>query len=151
MTFECYKGGKNSMTALKVLVCVDGSEEAKKAAQLSGRFAKLTRSDLMLVHVLEDLVSYEEVPNAPLYQERKKEGEEILKEARKIVESEGASCITRLIVGPVASEIVRLAEKEDCDAICAGTRGKTGIKRMLLGSVADRIIRYAHCPVTVIR
>ena len=38
------------MTALKTLACVDGSEEARKAARLSGRFAKLTLCDLMLVH-----------------------------------------------------------------------------------------------------
>ena len=67
------------------------------------------------------------------------------------MESGGASYTTPLIVGPAASEIVRFAEKERCDAICTGTRGKTGIKRMLVGSVADKIIRYAHCPVTVIR
>ena len=85
------------MSALKILVCVDGSEEARKAARLSGRFAKLTLSDLMLVHVLDDLVSYEDVPDTPIYRKRKKEGEDILKEAREIVESEGASCATRLI------------------------------------------------------
>jgi len=139
------------MNDFKILVCVDGSDEARKAARLSGKFAKLTRSELVLVHVLDDLVSYEEAPNTPVYRERKKKGEDILKEAMEIVKSEGASCTTRLIVGPVASEIVRLAGKEGFDAICTGTRGKAGITRMLLGSEADKIIRYAHCPVTVIR
>ncbi len=139
------------MAIMKVLTCVDGSEESKKAAQMTGRFAKMTWAKLILVHILDDLVSYEKIPDTPIYQERKKEGEAILEEAKKIVEKEEAPCETRLMVGPVASELVLLAEKEDCDIICVGTRGRTGIKRMLLGSVADRVIRYAHCPVTVVR
>jgi nucleotide-binding universal stress UspA family protein len=139
------------MSEFKILVCVDGSDEALKAARLSANFARLTRSELTLLHVLDDAASHGEVPDNPIYRERKKAGENILAEARKIVESEGVSCATRLIVGPIALEIVRLAEREGYTMIYTGTRGKSGFKRMLVGSVADKIIRYAHCPVTVIR
>ena len=54
-------------------------------------------------------------------------------------------------MGPVAAEIVRIAEEEGFTSIFMGSRGNRGLKRMLLGSVADDVIRHAHCPVTVIR
>ena len=139
------------MNNLKILECVDGSRESVKGARLCGKFAKMSGSNLILAHVLEDQVSYEEVPDTDIYRERKKEGEAILTQAMEIVEAEGGSCVTRLLVGSVAGSIVMLAEKEACDIICTGTRGQSGITRMLVGSVANQIIRYAHCPVTVVR
>ena len=139
------------MKQLKILTCVDGSEESKKAISLSGKFVNITGASLLLVHVLDDLVSYAEVPDTAIYKERKEAGLKLLKESEKLVKAEEAACTTKLVVGPVAPEIVRLAEKENINVICIGTRGKTGLKRMLVGSVADRVIRYAHCPVTVVR
>jgi nucleotide-binding universal stress UspA family protein len=37
------------------------------------------------------------------------------------------------------------------DLIIVGTQGKTGLKRVLMGSVAEQTIRYAPCPVLVVR
>ena len=47
--------------------------------------------------------------------------------------------------------IVDFAEKENCDVIVIGTRGRTGFKRLLLGSVANGVVQHAHCPVLLIR
>jgi nucleotide-binding universal stress UspA family protein len=51
----------------------------------------------------------------------------------------------------VASEIVDYADKLDADLIIAGTRGRSGLKRILLGSVASEILRYADCPVLIVK
>jgi nucleotide-binding universal stress UspA family protein len=32
-----------------------------------------------------------------------------------------------------------------------GTLGRTGVSKILLGSVAEKVVRYAQCPVMVIR
>jgi nucleotide-binding universal stress UspA family protein len=32
-----------------------------------------------------------------------------------------------------------------------GSRGRGGIRRALMGSVSDAVVRYAHCPVLVVR
>ena len=75
----------------------------------------------------------------------------MLESARQEVTAEGADCRVRAALGPVADQIVNIAQREGCDVICVGTRGMTGLKRVLLGSVADRVIRHAHCPVVVVR
>ena len=51
----------------------------------------------------------------------------------------------------VASEIVDYADKLDVDLIIVGTRGRSGLKRMLLGSVASEVVKYADCPILIIK
>ncbi|MCD6353592.1 MAG: universal stress protein, partial [Proteobacteria bacterium] len=90
-------------------------------------------------------------PQTPLYHRREEKAQELLEKAKSTLKSYNIECNTRLAVGPVSEEIVRVAEEENFDVIFMGSRGKGGLKRMLLGSVADRVIRHAHCSVTVIR
>ncbi len=60
-------------------------------------------------------------------------------------------CKTILAAGPVAEEIVRIAEENDIDYFFMGHRGHRVLKLILLGSVADDVSKYAHCAVTIIR
>lgn len=50
-----------------------------------------------------------------------------------------------------ASTIVDYAEEKNVDLLVIGSRGRTGIKKMLLGSIANEVVKYAHCPVMVVR
>lgn len=50
-----------------------------------------------------------------------------------------------------ASTIVGYAETNNVDLLVIGSRGKTGIKKMLVGSTANEVVKYAHCPVMVVR
>ena len=56
-----------------------------------------------------------------------------------------------MTIGPIAAEVLRVAEEGKYNGIWIGSRGYGGIKRMLLGSVADNVIRHAHCSVVVVR
>jgi nucleotide-binding universal stress UspA family protein len=48
-------------------------------------------------------------------------------------------------------EICRLARDRSIDLIVTSTRGITGLKHLALGSTAERVVRYAPCPVLVVR
>lgn len=54
-------------------------------------------------------------------------------------------------VGKVADEIVQLAIEIGADLVVVGTHGRKGFERFLVGSVAERVVRYAPCPVLVVR
>jgi len=54
-------------------------------------------------------------------------------------------------VNSVVKEIVEYAEKQDVDLIVIGTRGMSGLKRILLGSTSSGVVKYAHCPVLVVK
>lgn len=140
--------GKN---VIKVLAAVDGSPTAEIVLKHCGRYAQLSGCDLTLIHVLEDIVPLKTLPDTPLYRERNQEGDKILNQAKKSLANHGVDCKTILAAGPVAAEIVRIAEEHQVDYIFMGHRGLRGLKRMLLGSVADDVSKYAHCAVTIIR
>ena len=46
---------------------------------------------------------------------------------------------------------MRLAEELDAGLTVVGSRGLGGVRRALIGSVSDSVVRYAHCPVLVVR
>jgi nucleotide-binding universal stress UspA family protein len=137
--------------SIKVLAAIDGSPMSETVLKHCGRYVQISGCDLTLIHVLEDVIPFKTIPDTPLYQERKQEGFKILEDARKTLESHGVTCKTILAAGPVAAEIVRIAEENQVDYIFMGHRGLRGLKRMLLGSVADDVSKYAHCAVTIIR
>jgi nucleotide-binding universal stress UspA family protein len=51
----------------------------------------------------------------------------------------------------VEAAIVEYAESEGVDLIVIGTRGNSGIKNMLIGSIASGVVKYATCPVMVVK
>jgi len=136
---------------IKVLAAIDGSPMSETVLKHCGRYAQLSGCDLTLIHVLEDVIPFKTLPDTPLYRERKQEGYKILDGAQKTLKDHGVDCKTILAAGPVAEEIVRIAEENQVDYIFMGHRGHRGLKRMLLGSVADDVSKYAHCAVTIIR
>lgn len=56
-----------------------------------------------------------------------------------------------IAIGDPSSEIIDYAQTHEADLIVMPSHGRTGISRFLLGSVAERVVRYAHCPVLVLR
>ena len=58
------------------------------------------------------------------------------------------SCI---LVGLPNTTIRHVAEQENADLIVMGSHGRTGLSHVLLGSVAENTVRYAPCPVLVVR
>jgi len=136
---------------LKVLVAIDGSETSDLAVKKAGEILQTSAADITLLSVLEDIATYKKIPDTPLYKEKKKAALELLEKSKNILKQYLFDCKTKMAIGPVAAEIVRIAEEEGFDSIYMGSRGNRGVKRLLLGSVADEVIRYAHCPVTIVR
>ncbi len=53
--------------------------------------------------------------------------------------------------GDAASEIVRVSKERAVDMIVISSHGRTGFGRMLFGSTAESVVRYAPCPVLVVK
>jgi nucleotide-binding universal stress UspA family protein len=50
-----------------------------------------------------------------------------------------------------AAIIARQAKRLRASMIVMGSHGRTGLQRLLLGSVAERTLRYANCPVLIVK
>lgn len=150
--------GEVSVLGDKILVAVDGSEEAEMAVQVATELAGATGAELHIIHAL-----HVEPPMPYPYPYAKERWEESLekakKEARVFVEeqAENAEAKTGIVaqahfrLGLPDREIVRLGEELDAGLLIMGSRGLGGFKRALMGSVSDSVVRHAHSSVLVVR
>jgi len=56
-----------------------------------------------------------------------------------------------ILVGSPAHRIAEYASEADAELIVLPSHGRTGAMHMLIGSTAERAVRFAHCPVLVLR
>jgi nucleotide-binding universal stress UspA family protein len=156
-----------SIFPTKILLATDGSTGAELAAETASELAKRTGSELHVVHVFGIMPWYpvypegtaldETDPEEPLVEEdlqrtSERQARELLDtEVEKIGSRGGTVARAHLGAGGPAQEIVGLAEDMGAGMIVVGSRGLGGIRRALMGNVSDSVVRYAHCPVLVVR
>lgn len=150
-----------SIFPTKILLATDSSEEANLALSTAIDLANSTNSQLHVVTVGPwnpdpSYASHEASLRWETYEQASeaigKEVQEILdNQVRKIEEGGGSVQEAHLRRGRKDEEIVRVAEEIGAGLIVMGSRGLGGIRRALMGSVSDGVMRYAHCPVLVVR
>ena len=148
---------------MKILVCVDGSEQSKKALEKAALIAKGCKaSDVALIHVYEPKLdmfyAYEGITpeQIELFQEmrenQKKEAEKILSEALKLLEEKNLKARTILKEGHPSRTIIEVAREGGFDMIILGSRGLGGLKKLFLGSVSNAVLQEAHdCSVLIVK
>jgi nucleotide-binding universal stress UspA family protein len=142
----------------RILAAVDGSEASMNAAYYAIDMAKMYNAELTTLTVSHLSLSSYGLAAPPDAVKQRKEKLEL--ESRrwfdKINQSAKQNDVrlrTELIDSQMSIEatIVGYAEANGIDLILLGNRGRSGIKRVLLGSVASGVIRYATCPVIVVK
>jgi nucleotide-binding universal stress UspA family protein len=138
----------------RILLAVDGSEEASTAAQTAVELADRTDSELHVVHVGEVRpVSHPERRGyLARYEQLQEEARRLLEKQMDEIKSAGGTVSrAHLRMGRPDEEIVVLGEEIGAGLIVTGSRGLGGMRRALMGSASDSIVRHAHCPVLVVR
>lgn len=134
----------------RVLVPIDFSEESFAALIPAREFVE-DATHLYVLHVLSHL---HPAPPGVMWntlddQTRKQYVKETLYKRFQGSEYEGAHI--DVAVGDPSLEIIDYAKAIDADLIAIPSHGRTGLNRFFLGSVAERVIRFAHCPVLVLK
>ncbi len=135
-----------------ILVAFDGSEHARRAAQLAGEMARVHKgAELWLVCAMDILPAELGKPFIDeLITERTHIGTEMLQQAKEII-GKGVSIHEELLFGPAAESIMNVANSRDCDLIIMGTRGVGGLKGLLMGSQIQKVISLADIPVMAVK
>ena len=136
----------------KILIPTDGSEYTKKAIAQGLEIARLMEAEVTALYVV-DQTSFVNFPMdstvVSIYSLLEKEG----KDAVDYVVAEGEKVgvkVTGLVQeGSPVKKIIEVAKEHDL--IVMGTIGRTGFSKILLGSVAEKVVRFAPCPVLVVR
>ncbi len=142
----------------KILVPVDGSEQAAKAALHGAELASKLCADLIIFHVVPSLPSY--VNTSPdsfsniqqtIIDEFYRNGRDILTQVKDDLAAYRLSIHTDIAIGQPADEICKKIKAYGIDLVVMGSRGLGEIKGYLMGSVSNRVTRHATCPVLIVR
>ncbi|HXX93869.1 MAG TPA: universal stress protein [Planctomycetota bacterium] len=130
----------------KILLAMDGSENAERALPWIKRYAGPEKAQVVLFRSVDTE-----------YLDREFIASE-LQEARNYLlriekELNYAGLPTKMIVrqGRPAREIVRTAVEEGCDLILMTTRGGSKVQRWILGGVTEQVLRMSPIPVFPVR
>jgi nucleotide-binding universal stress UspA family protein len=136
----------------KILVAVDGSEHALKAASMAGDFARQMRADLRVVTAYEPVPTYLGEPNLQhALDERFAQANKVLADAMQQIGEIPGELKTDILEGPAAEAILAVVEARGNDLVIMGTRGLGGLKGLLLGSQSQKVVAHAPCPVLLVR
>jgi nucleotide-binding universal stress UspA family protein len=138
------------------VVPLDGSELAERAVPVAAELARRAVAELRLVHVHDPMAA------EPIYVE----GLPVIDDHMRSLEREheqayldgapqrlapGARVSVDLLDGPVATAIVRYAERNGAGLIVLTSHARGGFERAWLGSVTDEMVRVSHVPLLVVR
>jgi nucleotide-binding universal stress UspA family protein len=145
-----------------VILCYDGSADAKAAIDRAG--ALLKSSPAVVLAVWEPFIDV--IARAGLgmaYAGTDWDGDEVDTASERnaaALAEEGAARARELGLdarpqttarnGGIAGAILDVGDELDAEAIVLGSRGLTGVKSLLLGSVSHAVLQHADRPVIVV-
>jgi nucleotide-binding universal stress UspA family protein len=142
------------MSFRKILIAVDESAFAARAADVGFDLARSLGAEAAIIHVVDpSVVAYAPeggIPASELVNLAQQDGKRLLANfsQRAALQPPPFEFIR---VGKSGTEIVKAAKEWPADLIVIASHGRGGVERLLLGSVAEAVMRHASCPVLVVR
>lgn len=140
------------MSYNKILIAVDSSEYAMKAAKKGLELAHQLNAKAALLFVVDKSKAMGNVDAGILPAEAlmvlKKGAEQTLDELAEMYNDK--ELMKFMPEGHPTEDITKTAETWEADLIVMGTHGRTGLKHLLMGSIAEHIVRHSKIPVMIV-
>ncbi|MFC4450038.1 universal stress protein [Halorussus aquaticus] len=134
-----------------ILLPFDGSEGAAEVLHHAGEIAHWADATINVLYVADSTRDSVTVVEGQTVDALKQEGEDIVEEAAKTLDTLGVPYETDIVQGNPAPTIVDYAERYDQDLVVMPTHGREGISRYLIGSVSEKVVRLSSVPVLTVR
>ncbi len=141
---------------MKLLVAIDGSENALRAARFAASLLEQSRDpgSITLISVHDDVA----LRNARRFIGKqivddylRDLSEQDLSGARQMLDEANIAHDHIIRVGAVANQIAKAADPEQFTMVVLGSKGRTGLRDLLIGSVARRVSEISHIPVLLVK
>ncbi len=140
------------MSYKKLLVPLDGSENATLALTHAVKLAKTGNMSIVLLHCYGELpATIGGAARDEIIDLSEAEGKAILAPGEQVCKDSGVPCKPVVHSGNPGRTIVTVAQAEGCDLIVMGSRGLSDFSGMVMGSVSHRVLRHATMPVLIVR
>lgn len=139
----------------RILVAVDGSENADRAFEYAAYIAKQCEIErLFIINVIEGFGR-----NISAWAKRDSFVKDLEHNSKELLEKYKSKAYSQAFTtveitstaGNAGEEILRAAEREKIDTIVMGSRGRSTASELLLGSVSHNVLHNARCPVFIVR
>ena len=138
----------------KILVPVDGSNEARLAFEKAIEVAKRNRAQVLIAHIIDTRVlqtptSFEGNFN----EEIQRQTENLFQEYRQYAQEHDFNDIDFVLEygSPKVYISKNIPKDYQIDLIMMGATGLNAVERLFIGSVSEYVIRNASCDVLVVR
>lgn len=146
----------------KILVPIDFSEESQNALDLAVQLARKASAQIELLHVFDDTLgqSFNTTGEMELVSSSFDNAyfiklvEKVKRDIKALIQNDAnmdVDIIENLKIGSIFQHIVDIVDRKKIDLIVMGSKGASGIKELLVGSNTEKVIRYAKCPVLVVK
>lgn len=139
----------------KIIIAVDNSICAEKAAKTGYEMASKFNSEVALINIIEPAPAAvnPDFTLAPVFLETYDNSEEnshqLLKEIADKY-SNGIATTYLSIIDTASHGIIQQAQEWGANLIVIGTHGRGGLYHFLMGSVAEHVARKSACPVLIV-
>lgn len=139
----------------EILVPVDGSDNANRAAVFALELAKAMQVGVRLFYVFPaasvEIIGMAGMSRSDIDQAAQAAAQRAFDATKAAIgDGAGVAIESETSVGDPAEEIIRYTEDNDHVMTVVGRRGLSRIQSMMVGSVSDKVIRHAKGPVTLI-
>ena len=138
----------------KIMIAIDGSDEADLAFKKAVNVAKRNDAELLLAHVV-DTRSFQSVSSfdGALAEEAMSMAKETLDTYQQQAVDMGQTKVSSVLAYGSPKNIIakELPKEYNIDLIMLGATGLNAVERLFIGSVSESVIRNASCDVLVVR
>ena len=139
---------------VRILVGVDGSEPAQRAARRAFDLGRRLGESVMLAHVLPPPPVFSEpavvLDIAELERRVYEAGKSVLDKLAAEGRAAGVQVETQLLSGPAAEALAEAAQSQEVDFVAVGSRGRTLVGSMLLGGTSHRLVHICKKPILIV-
>lgn len=135
----------------KILVALENSHADQSLLPHVSQLAKTLHSDLLLVHVAEGWVARHYDDFLLRESEEMIKDLEYLEQTAQQLRSEGLKVSTDLALGDPPLEILKIAERENCDLIAMTSHGHRFLADLFFGSTIEEVRHQSSIPLLVIK
>lgn len=137
----------------EIVVAVDGSEAAGRAARFAARLAGATSCPVKLLYVFPAtgmaMVGFSRMSAEEIKHAQHSAAQTAMEKARAALRDGGVNAEELVIFGDPAEEIINYADNHKV-LVVRGRRGLSTMKYLVLGSVSEKVMRHACGAVTLV-
>jgi nucleotide-binding universal stress UspA family protein len=137
----------------KILVPTDFSAHADEAFRVACVLARATGAEVVVFHIASPPAVVTE-GGTLVADPGKKEGANLWDRFHNIHSVDPQVRVEHQVIvadRPSASHVLEILDRLGCDLIVMGTHGRSWLKVLLFGSLTEEVVRWAHCPVMVVK